>query len=304
MYCLTSTKTLSIMTKRIFNFLMIVLSVSVLFTSCKDDTSDMASFTLNIDGLEDLGADYAYEGWIMVDGTPKTTGVFDVSSSGSLSKTSFEVGAEDLENASKFILTIEPAVDSDPNPSSVHILAGDFSGNSANLTIADPAALGDDFTGAAGEYILATPSDGEMNNENSGLWFLSLATGSPTTGLTLPTLPEGWIYEGWAVIDGTPVSTGTFTTVDAVDNAAPFSGALGTPGFPGEDFLTNAPTGLTFPTDLAGGTAVISIEPVPDNSPSPFVLKPLASGIATDAVDHVTYSIGQNLVFPTGSVTR
>ena len=66
----------------------------------------------------------------------------------------------------------------------------------------------------------------------------------------------------------------------------------------------NAPTGPSFPTDLAGATAVISIEPEPDDSSAPFTLKPLVSMIAADATDHVTYSIPTNLgSFPTGTAT-
>ncbi len=63
--------------------------------------------------------------------------------------------------------------------------------------------------------------------------------------------------------------------------------------------------GLSFPTDLACATAVISIEPEPDDSPAaPFTLKPLVSMIAADATDHVTYSIPTNLgSFPTGTAT-
>ena len=142
-----------------------------------------------------------------------------------------------------------------------------------------------------------------MTNENSGIWFLSLASGSPTAGLNLPTLPAGWVYEGWAVTGGQPVTTGPFTAVDMADLAAPFSGPTAGPPFPGEDFLVNAPAGLAFPTDLAGGLAVISIEPEPDDSPAPYTLKPLMGGIDATAVDHVTYSIPNmaDATFPTGT---
>ena len=95
----------------------------------------------------------------------------------------------------------------------------------------------------------------------------------------MPTLPAGWAYGGWAVTGGEPVTTGRFTAVDVADLAAPFSGPTAGPPFPGEDFLMNAPAGLVFPTDLAGGLAVISIEPEPDDSPAPFTLKPLMGGI-------------------------
>jgi len=283
-----------------------LLALGLAFASCddNDDTTNYNDLSLNISGLEDLGSDYVYEGWIIVDGSPVSTGRFSVDASGTLSQDSFTLDENELSEASTFILTIEPSVGDDPAPSAVHILAGDFSGNSGSLSISHAAALGNDYTTAAGTYILATPTDDLDTNENSGLWFLSLASGSPSVGLDLPVLPAGWKYEGWAVIDGTPVSTGTFTAVNVADDFNGYSGVNAGPDFPGEDFLLNAPSGLLFPTDLAAGVAVISIEPSPDNSASPFLLKPLVGNIPSDALDHVTYDMGQNLNFPTGTVTR
>ena len=146
-----------------------------------------------------------------------------------------------------------------------------------------------------------------MDGELSGLWFLDLASGSPAIGLDLPVLPSGWKYEGWAVIDGKPVTSGTFSMVDAVDDAAPFSGSdAGGPPFPGEDYVANAPMGLSFPTDLSGATVVVSIEPDPDNSPDPFAFKPLVGMAPTKASDHTTYDMMSNVngSFPAGSVSR
>jgi len=270
------------------------LSIAILailfFTlqSCGDDENARGNFDLQISGLEDLGPTQQYEGWIIVDGAPVTTGVFNVDQNGTLSQSSFEVAQLDLDNASTFVLTIEPNPDPSPSPSSVHILAGDISGNAANLTVDHAAAVGNDFETAAGNYILATPTNDADDDENSGIWFLDISSGSPAAGLTLPELPEGWIYEGWAVIDGQPVSTGTFRTASGADSSASFSGA---------------PAGLNFPVDLSGGTAVISIEPVPDNSPAPFALKPLVGGIPQNAQDHFVYGLDKNLNFPTGTVT-
>jgi len=290
--------------------LMLMLGLSLFLIGCDDDDNNSvepttSSLKLNIAGLEDLGSSAVYEGWIMVDGAPKTTGTFSVDGSGNLSIASFTVDATDLSSATAFILTIEPNPDQSPNPSDVHILAGDFNGSSASLNVGHPAALGDDFSTSAGNYILATPTNGEDSDENSGIWFLDLTSGTPAVGLNLPTLPAGWKYEGWTVINGAPVTSGTFTSVSVVDDADPFSGTQSGPPFPGEDYLNNAPSGLTFPTNLAGGTAVISIEPDPDNSPNPFTLKPLVKMIPADALDHVTYSLDQNLSsFPTGTATK
>lgn len=300
---------------------MLVFS-SFIFFGCTDEESPTenppptnSTLTLNISGLEDLGSSAIYEGWIIVptlsksngvvEDTPISTGTFTVNSSGALSQTEFEINATNLSKATTFVLTIEPNPDSDPSPSDIHILAGDFSGNSSTVSLNHPAAFGNDFTSASGTFILATPTDGAMTNENSGIWFLDLSSGSPTQGLFLPTLPDGWKYEGWTVINGTPVTTGTFTTTTSVDDADPYSSTMPGPPFPGEDFLVNAPSGLSFPTDIAGGKAVISIEPNPDNSPNPFTLKPLVGDIPINAMDHFNYDMSTNLSsFPTGTVTR
>jgi hypothetical protein len=294
---------------RIIMFIF-VLSALIFFGCSKDETPTQSQPTtstlkLNISGLEDLGSSAKYEGWIIVNGSPVSTGTFTVNASGTLSQTDFDVDATNLANATAFVLTIEPNPDSDPNPSQTHILAGSFSGNSSSLSISHSAALGDDFTSATGTFILATPTDGAMTNENSGIWFLDLGTGSPAQGLFLPTLPSGWKYEGWAVINGTPVTTGTFTSTTSADDADPYSSTQPGPPFPGEDFLMNAPSGLTFPTDISSGKAVISIEPDPDNSASPFTLKPLVGDIPMNATDHTNYAMSTNVAsFPTGTATR
>lgn len=290
--------------------ILLVMAGMLLIAACKkdDDSGDPTkAITLNFSGLENLGDDYVYEGWLIVDAAPVSTGTFMVDDDGMLSQTTFQLNESFINNATTFVLSIEPKNDSDPGPSMTKMMAGDFSGNSADVT----TGLLGDFSTAAGKYILATPTDGPDTNENSGIWFLDLASGSPTEGLTLPVLPEGWKYEGWVVIDGQPVTSGTFTNTSATDDADPFSGSMSLPDvngmdgfFPGEDYLMNAPSGLTFPTDIAGGMAVISIEPYPDNSPNPFTLKPLVHPIPASAVDHTVYDMGQNLTFPTGTVTR
>jgi len=283
-----------------------VVAFAMIMVSCGDDEAKVNQLNLNFSGLEDLGTGYAYEGWIMVDGSPVTTGIFSVDVDGVASQTSFDIDEESLEKATAFILTIEPSPDSDPAPSDVHILAGDFSTDNAALTVSHGAALGTDFTESTGKYILATPTDGMDNNEDSGVWFLDNSSGSMEPGLDLPTLPAGWAYEGWAVIDGTPVTTGTFTSASGSDSAAPYSGSGGGPAYPGEDFVQNAPAGLTFPTNLQGATIVVSVEPVPDNSAAPFVLKPLVGMTASDAPLHSALDMANNAAStnPTGTASK
>ncbi len=285
--------------------LLLVLVLLVGLQACKQDSATPKdTLKLEINGLEDLGPTAIYEGWVIVDGSPVTTGTFTVDENGNMSTNEFTVDDKDLKNATRFVLTIEPIPDPTPAPSAVHIVAGDFSGSEASLTIDHTSAIGNDFSEVMGEFILATPTDMDGDNEESGIWFLDNSSGSPAVGLSLPSLPSGWAYEGWAVIDGVPVSTGTFTDANGADNAAPFSGHSAGPPFPGEDFLMNAPAGLTFPTNLRSGTAVISIEPVPDNSTDPFLLKPLVAPIDSNAATHMVIDMNQNLSFPTGTATK
>jgi len=252
---------------------------------------DVSNFPTLEDGVH-------YEGWAIIDGAPVTTGKFNVVDGKTVGLDGEEIKAfhieEDLGAATAIIVTIEPAGDTDTIPSETHFVAGDVDADGeSKLTIDHPAALGTDFSDAAGQFILATPSNGNDTDEFSGVWFLDPS--GPAESLTLPTLPAGWVYEGWAVIDGVPVSTGTFLTAAGADSGEPFKGPDGTPPFPGEDFLLNAPDGVTFPTDLRELPIVISVEPYPDNAPTPFVLKPLVGMAPADAADHVLYDLGLNV---------
>jgi len=303
------------MKKRIILLTILIAGISV---SCNNDDETTtpepttANLELNLSGLEDLGAGFIYEGWIIVNGAPESTGTFTVNTSGTPSATSFEMPIESLETATKFILTVEPVPDNDPAPSDQKLIAGDFNGNTAEVSTSIAPAVGD-FSSVAGAFFLRTPTDeppGSANNGNDqyGVWF-GLPGMPPSASLILPTLPVGWIYEGWVIGESGPLSTGTFNSVDEMDDNAGLPTSFGGteqlgPQLPGEDFFNNAPSGEVFPLDIRGRTVVISIEPVPDNSPGPFVLKPLAATAGT-ATAPSTYDFNQNLgSFPTGTVTR
>lgn len=284
--------------------------LSGLFLACSTSSnSGDDSLTLELAGVEPLQNGFHFEGWVIIDGSPVTTGKFNVNDNGALVTLSgavipngtFEVDA-DLSAATTFILTIEPSGDTDDIPAETHHLAGNITNGSSTLSFDHSASLGNNFSSATGSYILATPSDDDNTNENSGIWFLNPS--GPSAGLSLPTLPAGWRYEGWAVSGGTPISTGVFTSVSGADAFSGFSGMNSTPPFPGEDFLVNAPSGLTFPLNLAGGVAVISIEPYPDDSPAPYTLKPLVGQIPANATDHTLYTVNNNASgFSSGTVT-
>jgi hypothetical protein len=283
------------------NKFLSLVAVSVLLVSCSDDDNNTAApqLKLNLTGLENLGANYKYEGWVVVNGAPVTTGTFTVNDAGVLSKTTFDVAAATLSNATTFVLSIEPTNDSDPAPSNTKYLVGDFSGNSATVS----AGIVGNFTSAAGKYLIASPSSMSTMDPFAGVWFMN--GNGPTSGFNLPTLEAGWKYEGWVVNNGNVLSTGKFSNPGSSDDAATYSGTLPSPPFPGEDFIQNAPAGFTFPYNLSGTTLVISVEPNPDNSPMPFTLKPLSHTVATTPIEGATVDMMRSLTsFPTGTVTR
>lgn len=243
--------------------------------------------TLATSNFPTLSGGAHYEGWAIVDGEPISTGKFNLAGDRLTDPAGVPIEgfslSDDVSAATTIIITIEPAGDTDAVPAETHFVAGDVVAGEAGLTIAHPAALGTDFADASGSFVLATPTDGDRtNDELSGIWFLEFP--GPEASLMLPELPDGWTYEGWTVIDGVPVTSGTFRSTVGSDDAAPYSGTVRTPNFPGEDYLFNAPEGLAFPTDLSGAPVVVSVEPVPDDDPSPFVLKPLA-GAAGDPAE-------------------
>jgi hypothetical protein len=234
--------------------------------------------TASLRNIEPLQNGFLYEGWGMVNGSPVSFGKFNVNAEGQVVSPSgapmpvFKL-PESLKTASSLIITIEPAVDPNPGPSESKFIGGPVVGGQATLTTASTAAIGTDFSSASGNFLFATPTEQPSNtNPLSGMWFMN---GPGLAGLSLPTLPAGWEYEGWVVVGGRPLSTGKFSSPSGADSDSTFSGPNAGPPFPGEDFLRNAPTGLSFPTDLRSGRIVVSVEPKPDDSPAPFSLKPL-----------------------------
>ena len=97
----------------------LIIPLMFFFIGCDEETTviqnpDTGELLLVINGLEDLGSTAEYEGWLIVNGNPVTTGKFSVDASGNLSQTMFDVDQSDLDNASTFVLTIEPKPDPDP----------------------------------------------------------------------------------------------------------------------------------------------------------------------------------------------
>ena len=242
--------------------------------------------TLSFANLEDLGDDYVYEGWLITSEGPVSSGRFSLT--GADDQPTFSISSAIAADSSLFVLTIEPRFGDDPGPADTHVLAGAFVGDTAALTVGHPAALGTDFDAAAGGYILETPTTAAVADDyRNGIWFVDPQAGAAS--LTLPTLPAGWVYEGWVVSSDGPISTGRFASVTGADDdgAGPAAGPDGAPPFPGQDFI--AP-----PRNLVDHTVVISVEPEPDNSAAPFALKPLVDMSAQDVGPGQLQDLGNN----------
>lgn len=255
------------------------------------------TMTISFDGLAPLGSGGDYELWFIgADGEPVSGGVFDTDAG------PVEIDLPNgIPGAVELKISIE--TDDDPAPSDTIVLSGAMDGDAGERTaelVADIA----DFSNARGQYILATPTDGDgpPENERSGVWWTILPR---QNSLFLPELGEGWEYEMWQTIDGVEVAGGKFTDTFASDDAAPYSGPEGAPPLVGEDFLINAPEGLTFPVDLRGTETFISVEPNPDPSPDSSGIVPLAGIVPNDAEDHTALSV-ENVSdsrFPRATVT-
>jgi hypothetical protein len=200
-------------------------------------------------------------------------------------------------NVSAFVLTIEPAPDPDPAPSAVHLLGGTFTQGTATLSTGHMAALGSDFANAMGDFILAAPTGGPGTPHRWGIWWVDPGAG-PGPSLQLPTLPTGWVYEGWVVSPDGPISTGRFQMPSGADSdrGGPMAGGGEAPSFPGQDFVRP-------PMDVTDNhLAVITIEPVPDNSPAPFGLKPLVdTSIADNGMGVPQLMTNNATAFPAGT---
>lgn len=271
-----------------------------LLSACGGSNGDSQNgpVSFSLEELSRLANGFHYEGWAIIDGAPISTGKFNVTDNNDFERISDAQNGVDYSRTSTIVLTIEPTGDIDALPSATKYLAANVVDREAVLTTEHPAVIGNTFSNASGSFIITTPTDGPNTNEESGVWFLD-PTAGPAASLDLPTLPEGWVYEGWAVVNGDPLSTGRFSSTAGSDSFGGFSGELPSPPFPGEDFLVNAPEGVTFPIDLREGTIVITVEPSPDDSTAPFALKPLVGTVPADVTIGSNNSLGnESLNFP------
>ncbi len=297
-----------------------IVAAVVCFASACDSGDPLAEdmglreLLMSVDNLEPLPSGYHYEGWaqIIEDDIPKerSTGAFNVDADGRLVDLNgarvhagiFETDFG-LETAITFSVTVEPDGASDGLPSDTRLMGGDF--RDLRATLVTSHELGIDLRLELGiaTYILATPTNGPITDELSGLWFINTTPGVPARGLQVVYPLTGWNYQGWVVVDGIPLTTGVVLGEAAKDDSAPYSGALDGFDFPGEDFLVNPPPDLTFPLSLAGMPVFVTLEPSPDPDPGPSPLKYFVATVPSMAVDNFTYRMISNYAnLPTGEV--
>lgn len=208
-----------------------------MFVSCNKQEEGVLK--IEIKGLPELGENFAYEGWIIVDGSPQTDGIFTVDSEGRPGETCFELDKKALSEATAYVLTIEPMPDPEPKASAVHVLGGDFSKNTAELFMDHKNAIGSDLMTHAGSFTLH-----ERNGLVKGLWFEDLS-GSPS--LNFEEINTGWDYESWIRFGDDYTSMGKFQSLDEDDDSA-FDYAEQKRGVPGEHFFYNPNDTVDFPS--------------------------------------------------------
>jgi hypothetical protein len=257
-----------------------------------------ATLALSITGLAplDATADGRYEAWVLDrSGTSHSLGSVDPRSGSSLTF------SNPVADPATFLITYEPRGDTDPGPSSHHLLGGPIRGGRAQLSVQGAVTTSDlPLRERPGQFTMFSPSDnfrnGYPSHEESGIWLFNMAPRETQQGdmwVRLTQLQQGWVYEGWMVRDiDTPnavwLSYGKFLpdasgTVNTRDDTGwgEFSGVTdflkGEEEFPGDDWIANplgypVPGGLTLPLNLREKTAagagrwthVITIEPSSD----------------------------------------
>jgi hypothetical protein len=218
-----------------------------------------------------------------------------------ISENTFSGLSIDFEDYDSVIITIEQPDSSLGTPSPTVISAVHIPDDFTQQTIGILQFPENVDSASASFYQLATPTDADTSNERSGVWFMQNIE-PPIQGLTLKYAPSGWLYEGWAWHNNTWLSTGKFASPGLSDDFSGYSNGPG-PGYPGEDFLTNPPSGWTIEP---GDSVLLTLEPNPDPEDSPFVVRLLGHQVQSPEFQHVrtaTPLLNTVEVVPNGSLT-
>ena len=266
-----------------------------------------STVSLSVNGLEPMAGGLNYQAWVIHQSGSNTFGfplvLFNMDGDGQMVDPVADTvltgpfhAEVDAVDAVGFTTSLELTSQLVQVSSFTFILSGEFSDGTATLATDDFFALNRDFSNAAGEFILATPTDDVPDNELSGIWFMDPTGSSVEAGLDLPQAPTGWVYECWVGVNGQAVSTGRFEWPNEADSTEFYGSGVSNdrPLFPGEDFLFNAPQGVDFPLDLAGASVFITIEPwhefdvYPED---PFFLRILEGQVPGDPATQTVYGM-------------
>lgn len=186
----------------------------------------------------------------------------------------FSFSQSELQGFRNFLVSIEDDDVSQPTGST--LLVADYQSRAeTELSVPFAPSYANLQTGG---YLLAAPSArNQIQQQGSGVWFVQRSDNSTRTvplnrdlepGLIMSLPPRGWTYNGWVLSDlRNPVwlQTGPFKAVNQPDAQQRYLGNESEAySFPGEDFLSRAPEGLTFPLELASTgerELVVSLEP-------------------------------------------
>ena len=284
--------------------LWFVLLVFLALASCESDNEPTyVGISGRIDNLPALDADYEYAAWLVENSNTRLIGPISSFNNDGTAFLAFAPIPQNIADARIIFFTIEEKDTEYESPSVLKILSCNFNDNdSANIS---NFPIASDFSIIDGSYLLDSPTTTGSSTDNSGIWFM---TEDGNAGLTLPTLEPVWIYEGWVNFDGIWVSTGTFNSEKTKDNSNKYSGNEEGPNFPGEDFNndTDAPSGVSFPMDLAGKDVKITIEPADDfDVETPFNLTILTATIPSPSVVGISQIMDSRVGdLPTGTMTK
>jgi hypothetical protein len=310
------------MTTPAFSFLTLAALLLVLLGCGSGDEatgpSGSSSITLTLNGLEPLSGGLNYQAWAVVGTEANPWGyplvLFNIDEEGQMVDPVADTlvsgpfhAALEPSSIRGFGISLEVTEKLLSYSSSTFILGGELLQGVAELSTEPWPAFGLSLVTAGGEFILSTPTDSDPENELSGIWFLDPSASPATPGLNLPEAPIGWEYEAWVVLDDQPLSMGKFLDPAGPDSDNPYSGSSAAPPLPGEDFLTGAPAGITFPLDLSGRTVLVTLEPRGDwdvEPEVPFFLRILEGEVPAEGAPQTLYSLTSLTdQLPTGTAT-
>ena len=292
----------------------ILIAVLSLTTVACDSTSSeepdiRVQLQLDVNDLPPLRGGQNYRAWAILPDQNVPSDPFNFTDSGQyVNETGQFISntftfPQNIASATHVLVSIEGKGSAANEPSETVVYAGDVQNFETTMEATHPLAIGVDFSSASGVFALLTPSDDDPDNELNGVWFVEPGSDDAlSAGLDLPQIPTGWAYEGWVDTGGAVLSTGAFTAVDEADmDEFYYRSGLEQVLYPGEDFLANAPAGISFPPDLSGARVFITIEPLPDDAAAPYVFEVMNGSIPASPSARTAYDLNVNFQAPTGT---